>query len=152
MVRRMAVLAALLRRLLQAIGNCKGRGMNTDRRSWRLKVERADRHLEEVKSAMADYASRQPFRAVRASQPKDQRHIWLYRLEMTEEPDPMIPVIMGNASMIFVRLSTTSRWRWRRKIGGPAPPSRSSGPIPGRRTRPAPSFTTTHGAGASLPR
>ena len=69
--------------------------MNTDRRSWHLKVERADRHLEEIKSAMADYASKQPFRAVRARQPKDQRHIWLYRLEMTEEPDPMIPVIIG---------------------------------------------------------
>jgi hypothetical protein len=34
-------------------------------------------------------------RAVRVRQPKGQRHVWLYRLEMTEEPDPMIPVIMG---------------------------------------------------------
>jgi hypothetical protein len=89
------VIAALVRRLQQTIGNRKGQGMNTDRQSWHLKVERADRHLKEVKSAMADYASRQPFRAVRASQPKVQRHIWLYRLEMTEEPDPMIPVIIG---------------------------------------------------------
>ncbi|HEX2822936.1 MAG TPA: hypothetical protein VHO07_22655 [Streptosporangiaceae bacterium] len=88
-------MTAQLRRLQQAIGNCKGQGMNTGRRSWHLKVERADRHLEEVKSAMADYATRHPFRAVRATQPKDQRHIWLYRLEMTEEPDPMIPVIIG---------------------------------------------------------
>jgi len=92
MVRRVAALPG---RLQQAIGNCKGQPMNTDRRSWHLKVERAERQLEEVKSAMADYASRHPFRAVRARQPKDQRHIWLYRLEMTEEPDPMIPVIIG---------------------------------------------------------
>jgi hypothetical protein len=148
----MAVLAALLRRLLQAIGNCKGRGMNTDRRSWRLKVERADRHLEEVKSAMADYASRQPFRAVRASQPKNQRHIWLYRLEMTEEPDPMILVIIGECLYDLRSALDHLAVAMAPKIGGPAPPSRSSGPIPGRRTRPAPSFTTMHGAGASLPR
>jgi hypothetical protein len=69
--------------------------MRTDRRSWHLKVERADRHLEEVKAAMAAYASRHPFRAVRVRQPKSRRHVWLYRLEMTEEPDPMIPVIIG---------------------------------------------------------
>ena len=44
---------------------------------------------------MAAYASGNPYRAVRARQPKGQRHVWLYRLEMTEEPDPMIPVIIG---------------------------------------------------------
>jgi len=55
MVRRVAALPG---RLQQAIGNCKGQPMNTDRRSWHLKVERAERQLEEVKSAMADYASR----------------------------------------------------------------------------------------------
>ena len=64
-------------------------------RSWDLKVERAEHHLDEVKTKMAAYAARNPFRATRVRQPRGQRHIWLYRLEMTEEPDPMIPVIVG---------------------------------------------------------
>jgi hypothetical protein len=64
-------------------------------RSWDLKVQRAERLLDEVKAAMAEYAGRNPYRAVRVRQPKGQRNAWLYRLEMTEEPDPMIPVIIG---------------------------------------------------------
>lgn len=69
--------------------------MAAGRRSWDLKVERAGQHLDEVMAVLAAYASRNPFRAVRVRQPKSQRHIWLYRLEMTEEPDPMIAVIIG---------------------------------------------------------
>jgi hypothetical protein len=53
-------------------------------RSWDLKVQRAGWHLDEVKAAMAEYAGRNPYRAVRVRQPKGQRHVWLYRLEMTE--------------------------------------------------------------------
>jgi hypothetical protein len=64
--------------------------MPESQRSWDLKVQRAERHLNEVKAAMAVYATRNPYRAVRVRQPKGQRHVWLYRLEMTEEPDPMI--------------------------------------------------------------
>jgi hypothetical protein len=70
--------------------------MSAGQRSWDLKVRRAEQHLDEVKAEMAAYASRDPYRAVRGRQPKGQRHIWLYRLEMTEEPDPMIPVIIGD--------------------------------------------------------
>jgi len=66
-----------------------------DLRSWDLKVERAKHHLDEVKAKMAAYAARNPFRATRVRQPRGQRHIWLYRLEMTEKPDPVIPVIIG---------------------------------------------------------
>ncbi len=44
---------------------------------------------------MAAYASGNPYRTERVRQPKALRHVWLYRLEMTEEPDPMIPVIIG---------------------------------------------------------
>jgi hypothetical protein len=69
--------------------------MPESQRSWDLKVERAEHHLDEVKAAMAAYASRNPYRAARVRQPRGQRHVWLYRLEMTEEPDPMIPVIIG---------------------------------------------------------
>jgi hypothetical protein len=72
-----------------------GKAMHAGHRSWDLKVQRAGHHLDEVKEAMAAYASRNPYRPVRVRQPKSQRHIWLYRLEMTEEPDPMIPVIIG---------------------------------------------------------
>jgi hypothetical protein len=69
--------------------------MCASRRSWDLKAERAEQHLNEVKEAMAAYASGHPYRAVRVRQPKGLRHVWLYRLEMTERPDPMIPVIIG---------------------------------------------------------
>jgi hypothetical protein len=69
--------------------------MSVGQRSWDLKVQRAGQHLDEVKAAMATYTSHNPYRAVRVRQPKGQRHVWLYRLEMTEEPDPMIPVIIG---------------------------------------------------------
>lgn len=66
-----------------------------DLRSWDLKVTRAEHHLDEVKAKMAAYADRNPFRAARVRQPPRQRHIWLYRLEMTEKPDPVIAVIIG---------------------------------------------------------
>jgi hypothetical protein len=69
--------------------------MGTTRRSWDLKVERAEQHIDEVKAAMAAYADSNPFRPVKVRQPRGQRNVWLYRLEMTEEPDPMIPVIIG---------------------------------------------------------
>jgi hypothetical protein len=65
------------------------------RRSWDLKVERAEQHLDEVKKAMAAYTTGNPYQAMRVRQPKGQRHVWLYRLEMTEELDPMIAVIIG---------------------------------------------------------
>ena len=44
---------------------------------------------------MAAYAAKHPYRAVRARQPKGQRDIWLYRLQILEQPDPMIAVIIG---------------------------------------------------------
>jgi hypothetical protein len=69
--------------------------MNADRRSWHLKVDRAEQHLEEVKAHMAAYATEHPYRAERARQPKGQRDIWLYRLRMLQQPDPMIAVIIG---------------------------------------------------------
>lgn len=70
--------------------------MLTGQRSWDLKVRRAEQHLDEVKAAMAAYASITPYRAIRVRQPKGQRDVWLYRLEMTEGPDPMLPVIIGD--------------------------------------------------------
>lgn len=69
--------------------------MSADRRSWHLKVDRAEQHLEEVKAYMGAYAAKHPYEAVRTRQPKGQRHIWLYRLKMLEQPDPMIAVIIG---------------------------------------------------------
>jgi hypothetical protein len=49
--------------------------MPDGQRSWDLKVQRAERHLDEVKAAMAAYASGNPYRAVRVRQPKGQRHV-----------------------------------------------------------------------------
>jgi hypothetical protein len=71
--------------------------MSTSQRSWDLKVARAEQHLAEVKAAMAAYAGSNPFRAVRVQQLRGQQHLWLYRLEMTKEPDPMITVIIGES-------------------------------------------------------
>lgn len=53
--------------------------MNAAPRSWHLKVDRAEQHLEEVKAHMAEYAAKHPYGAVRVRQPKGQRNIWLYR-------------------------------------------------------------------------
>jgi len=39
--------------------------MSASQRSWDLKVQRAEQHLNEIKAAMAAYASRNPYRAVR---------------------------------------------------------------------------------------
>ena len=44
--------------------------MCASRRSWDLKAERAEQHLNEVKEAMAAYASGHPYRAVRSGSPK----------------------------------------------------------------------------------
>ena len=40
--------------------------MSADRRTWHLKVDRAEQHLEEVKAFMAAYAAKHPYEAVRA--------------------------------------------------------------------------------------
>jgi len=70
--------------------------MTPVKRSWDLKVDRAEKHLKELKSKMRTYAAKHPYRAVRARQPKGQRDIWVYTLEMTKEPDPKMAVIVGD--------------------------------------------------------
>jgi hypothetical protein len=126
--------------------------MSTDRRSWHLKVERADQHIEEVKAAMAAYAGRRPFRAVRVRQPKAQRHIWLYRLEMTEEPDPMIPVIIGEciydlrSALDHLAVAMAPR---NRKASAAFPVEWTD---PWETDETGPLFTTMSGAEASPPR
>jgi hypothetical protein len=70
--------------------------MATMARSWDLKVKRAEKHLKELKTELRRYAAKKPYRAVRVRQPRGQRHIWRYVLEMTEQPDPMLAVITGD--------------------------------------------------------
>ena len=38
--------------------------MSADRRSWHLKIDRAEQYLEEVKAYMAAYGAKHPYEAV----------------------------------------------------------------------------------------
>jgi hypothetical protein len=64
--------------------------------SWGLKLDRAEQHLKEFDAAAATFAVRHPYVVERVVQPKRQRHIWLYRLRFTEQPDPMMAVVLGD--------------------------------------------------------
>ena len=64
--------------------------------SWWLKTDRAKKHLEEIESYARRYAKSGPYEIVGPGQPKKQRGHWIYRLRMTEKPDPMLAVIAGD--------------------------------------------------------
>jgi hypothetical protein len=64
--------------------------------SWWLKVERAKKHLVELKDEMRRYSERHPYEAVRARKTKRNPHAWQFRLRLTEQPDPAWAVIIGD--------------------------------------------------------
>lgn len=65
-------------------------------RSWQLKVDRAEKHLQELEAEIRCYARRQAYEAVRARQTKKDPHDWTYVLRITEQPDPRLAVICGD--------------------------------------------------------
>ena len=64
--------------------------------SWRLKVERAKKHLNEIEREMRLYSERHPYEAVRDQKTQKNPNVWRFRLRLTDYPDPMIAVIVGD--------------------------------------------------------
>ncbi len=64
--------------------------------SWRLKVKRAQRHMVEIRHHARLYSERHPYEIVRTRPSKRNRSRWSYKIAFTEQPDPMIAVILGD--------------------------------------------------------
>jgi hypothetical protein len=86
--------------------------------SWRLKAERAKHHLQDIYTMMRTYEASHPYTAERVVQPKSQKHIWRYVLRVTEQPDPMLSILIGDfihnirsaLDHIAVAISAPNRW------------------------------------------
>jgi hypothetical protein len=63
--------------------------------SWRLKLNRAERHLAEFDGEVGRYIDRDPYKAIRSVATKAERSSWLYRIQF-DEPDPNLAVIAGD--------------------------------------------------------
>ena len=64
--------------------------------SWRLKIARAKKHLNEVEAELWNYSGRHPYEAVRDRKSQKNPNIRHFRLRLTEHPDPMLAVIIGD--------------------------------------------------------
>src|ERR1035437_668457 len=64
---------------------------------WRLKLDRAKQHLEQLDTEVAAYAARHPYAAVPGPRRQTDHHpnTRRYVLEITEQPDPRWGVIVG---------------------------------------------------------
>ena len=63
--------------------------------SWWLKVKRAQQHMVDINREALRYASGQPYEFTRLRRPNRQRQV-AYRIRITEQPDPMIAVMLGD--------------------------------------------------------
>lgn len=66
--------------------------------SWWLKLDRAEKHLQELEVEICRYGERRPYLTERLVQPKGQRHLWKYAIRFTEQPDQNIALIVGDAA------------------------------------------------------
>lgn len=65
--------------------------------SWWLKVKRAQHHMVELKRCARAYADSHPYEVVSVRrQPKGHPDTWFFSLQVTQQPDPMIAVILGD--------------------------------------------------------
>jgi len=64
-------------------------------KSWRLKVDRAEVHIKEVEGYIDAFAKKHPYEAFLAPRLKKKPHIWHHHLRITEQPDEMIAVVIG---------------------------------------------------------
>lgn len=64
--------------------------------SWHLKVKRAQRHMVEIRHHARLYSKRHPYEIVRVRPSKRNRNRWRYKIVFTEQPDPMIAVMLGD--------------------------------------------------------
>ena len=63
--------------------------------SWWLKVKRAQKHMVDINREALRYASRHPYEFTRVRLPDSQRDV-NYRMQIVEQPDPMIAVMLGD--------------------------------------------------------
>lgn len=63
--------------------------------SWWLKVKRAQKHMVDIERAAKDYASRHPYKLTRVRHADRKRKV-AYRVRITEQPDPMIAIMLGD--------------------------------------------------------
>jgi hypothetical protein len=67
--------------------------------SWRLKFDRAQKHIKDFKSQIARYAKRYPYRGERVPS-RDRRanpHLWTYVLRISEQPREDVALSYGDA-------------------------------------------------------
>ncbi len=64
--------------------------------SWWLKVKRAQRHMIEIEVEIRRYTEKHAYRPVRITHGKRKRNVWSYKLELTEQPNPMIAAMLGD--------------------------------------------------------
>ena len=64
--------------------------------SWRLKLRRAQHHLQDVDQCVQAFADGHPYEAIRNTHGHPKRQPWHYDLRFTSQPDEMLPVIVGD--------------------------------------------------------
>jgi hypothetical protein len=64
--------------------------------SWRLKVARAEKHLDEIKCEMLRYSESHPYDVVPARQSKRKPNVRRFQLRLLKQPDPMLAVVLGD--------------------------------------------------------
>jgi hypothetical protein len=67
------------------------------RESWRVKLDRAEEHLQQLEGEIASYAARNPYQVLGGVRTKNHKRVWLYHLHFTEQPDGnRLAVITGD--------------------------------------------------------
>ncbi|MGH9896962.1 MAG: hypothetical protein ACREA0_34180 [bacterium] len=62
--------------------------------TYRLKINRAAQHFEEVKRLVAEYESPRPYKVTHRIEGKEKLHV--YRAYPAEEPDPWLAIVIGD--------------------------------------------------------
>jgi len=65
--------------------------------SWRLKLDRAERHLNDLDNEIARYAQTNPYIAARQAHCDRHSNCWRYTLQVRREPDITLSLILGDA-------------------------------------------------------
>lgn len=65
--------------------------------SHRLKIQRAEKHLEDLGAMLATTTSRKPYPVSEIFEPNGKKPGWVYRLDLSEAaPDEMFPIVLGD--------------------------------------------------------
>ena len=64
--------------------------------SWHRKLDRAEQHLRDLESVVAEYISGHFYGAKGSPPSKRDPYRWRFNLEITREPDPMTTVLLGD--------------------------------------------------------